>query len=86
MKLVYTTHARQKFEILERHDCIVTEDAIRKTVEEPESIRDGRRNRLIAQRAVNKGHLLRVIYEKQEDDIIIITFYPARRERYEGEL
>jgi uncharacterized DUF497 family protein len=86
MKLVYTTHARQKFQILERHDCIFTEDAIRKTVEEPESVRDGSRNRLIAQRAVNKRHLLRVIYEKQGDDIIIITFYPARRERYEGEL
>jgi len=62
------------------------EEAVLKTVEEPDSVREGRRSRLIAQRAVNNEHVLRVIYETQGDSIIIITFYPARRERYEGEL
>jgi len=84
--IVYTAHARQKYQILKRHACVITEDTVLKTVEEPDNIREGRRNRLIAQRAVNKEHVLRVIYEKQGDNIIIITFYPARRERYEGEL
>jgi uncharacterized DUF497 family protein len=71
---------------LKRHACVITEEAVLKTVEEPDSVREGRRSRLIAQRAVNKEHVLRVIYEEQGDSIIIITFYPARRERYEGEL
>ena len=84
--IVYTAHARQKYQILKRHGCVITEEAVLKTVEEPDSVRDGRRNRFIAQRVVNTEHVLRVIYEEQGDSIVIITFYPARGERYEGEL
>jgi hypothetical protein len=84
--IVYTAHARQKYQILKRHACVITEEAVMKTVEEPDSHWEGRRSRLIAQRAVNREHVLRVLYEKQGNTIVIITFYPARRERYEGEL
>jgi hypothetical protein len=84
--IVHTAHARQKYQILKRHACVITEEAVMETVEEPDSLREGRRNRLIAQRAVNREHVLRVIYEKQGNTIVIIAFYPARRERYEGEL
>jgi uncharacterized DUF497 family protein len=68
------------------HNCTITEEEVKKTVEEPDSVKEGRRERMIAQRVVNKEHLLRVIYEKRRDDIVIITFYPARRERYENQL
>jgi uncharacterized DUF497 family protein len=84
--IVYTAHARQKYLILKQHACVITEEAVMKTVEAPDSVREGRRNRRIAQRAVNKEHVLRVIYANKGDSIGIITFYPARRERYEGEL
>ena len=86
MKVAFTSHARQKFQILKRHNCTITEEEVKKTVEEPDSLKVGRRGRVIAQRIVGKEHLLRVIYEKKRDDIIIITFYPARRERYENQL
>jgi hypothetical protein len=86
MSIVYTAHARRKFKILKSHDCIISEDEVMKTVEEPDNVSEGRKNRLIAQRAVYNEHILRVIYEKNGDTIVIITFYPARRERYEGQL
>lgn len=35
---------------------------------------------------MDKKHVLRVIYVKKEDIIEIITFYPAKRKRYEGEI
>lgn len=57
---------------------------MKKTVEEPDSVKEGRRDRVIAQRAVDAEHLLRVIYEERGENIVIITFYPARRERYEN--
>jgi len=33
---------------------------------------------------LNKKHVLRVVYEKVGDRKLVVTFYPARRERYEG--
>ena len=86
MKVVFTSHAKQKFLILSRHNCTITEEDVKKTIEEPDSLKEGMNNRMIAQRAIDEEHLLRVIYEKRGDDIVIITFYPARRERYENQL
>ncbi len=65
MKVAFTSHARQKFQILRRHKCIITEGEVKKTVEEPDSVKEGRRERMIAQRVVDKEHLLRVIYENK---------------------
>ena len=86
MKVVFTSHARQKILILRRHNCTISEEEVKKTIEDPDSLKEGMNNRMIAQRAVDEEHLLRVIYEKRGDDIVIVTFYPARRERYENQL
>jgi hypothetical protein len=42
--------------------------------------------RMIAQRRINERHVLRVIYRQEGEDLVVITFYPGRRERYEAEL
>jgi len=47
---------------------------------------DSRKTRKIAQKQVNSKHLIRVVYEEKGDDVVIITFYPARRKRYENKL
>ncbi|MBO8183274.1 MAG: DUF4258 domain-containing protein [Archaeoglobus sp.] len=54
-----------------------------KTLEEPDSVKIGRKGRLIAQRVLDEEHLLRVVYEEKDNEVVVITFYPARRERYE---
>ena len=38
---------------------------------------------MIAGRAIDENHLLRVVYEIKDDRLIIVTFYPARSDRYE---
>ncbi|KUK30303.1 MAG: hypothetical protein XD62_0650 [Methanosarcinales archeaon 56_1174] len=43
-----------------------------KAVKEPDKIDAGRKGRLIAQRAIDEEHLLRVIYEK--DNRIVISY------------
>ncbi len=83
MKITFTNHAREKFSILERHGCVLKEEDIIKTLKEPDSIRKGRKGRLIAQRVVDEEHLLRVVYEEKDNEVVVVTFYPARRERYE---
>jgi hypothetical protein len=85
MKVVYTSHAELKFRILEDHGVKITKSQVEDTVVRPDKVIKGKRGRLIAQKIMSEKHLLRVIYEKKEN-IEVITFYPARRKRYEGEI
>jgi len=86
MKILYTKHAEIKFQILKKHNFIVTKKQIRDILENPESIKRGRNNRLIAQGSISETHLIRVIYRQENDVIKVITFYPGRRQRYENQL
>ncbi len=57
MEIEFTNHARDKFLILERHGFRVSEETVLKTVKEPDKIKAGRKGRLIAQKAMDEGHL-----------------------------
>jgi len=35
---------------------------------------------------LNSSHMLRVVFEKENGNIVVVTFYPVRRARYEGKL
>ena len=52
----------------------------------PDRVLRGSKGRLIAQKIYDEKHLIRVIYEVSDEDILVVTFYPARRERYEGQV
>ena len=84
MKIRFSNHALQKFMILKKHNFIVKEEDVIKVIKEPEKVEKGRKGRLIAQRETNMEHVLRVVYEEKDNEIVVITFYPARRKRYEG--
>jgi len=61
-KIVYGSHAEEKFEILRRHGFIVTKRQIRETLRKPDKIDEGFRGRKCAQRRISEKHVLRVIY------------------------
>ncbi len=85
MKIIFTNHAKVKFKILERHGFNITEAQIKRVIENPASKIHGRNDRLIVQRPFDDTHMIRVICEIEENDNIkVVTFYPARRERYES--
>lgn len=84
MKLRFTVRARDKFFTLERHNFRVTEEIVIQTVSKPERLERSRNDRFIAEKTLDEGHLIRVIYEIRDEEIVIITFYPARRSRYEN--
>lgn len=86
MTIIFINHAKIKLEILNKHGVKLTEEEIKETVKNPDSVIDGRNNRMIAQKIMDDEHILRVIYEKNGDNIKIITFYPARRYRYESKI
>jgi len=85
MKVIYTPHAELKFRILEDHRVKISKSQVEDTVLRPDKVIRGRKGRFIAQKRMSENHLLRVIYEKEEN-IEVVTFYPARRKRYESEV
>ena len=70
--------------VLARHGFRVTRDLVVQIVEEPELIDTKRLPLLIAQGQLDSRHVLRVVYREENDDQVIITFYPGRRSQYEN--
>lgn len=86
MKILYPKHANFKFRVLKQHGFVITKEQVEDIIKEPEGVVLGRRDRLIAHKSVSQTHLIRVIYEEYGDEIRIITFYPARRGKYEDQI
>ena len=61
----------------------ITEEKAIKTVQNPESLTTGYFGRKIAQSPLTDELLLRVIYEETDNNILVVTVYPAKRRRYE---
>jgi len=80
--IIFTRHAKNKFEILKRHKFLITKKQVLRTVEEPDLIDKSRLPLLIAQRKIDKRYVLRVVYKIENGNIKIITFYPGRRKQY----
>jgi hypothetical protein len=78
----FTNHARQKFVDLANLGFVVTEAQVLDTVRDPSYV-DTSVDPPIAQKPISDRHLIRVVFVEAEDEIRIVTFYPARRERYD---
>lgn len=79
----FSQHALLKFEVLEAHGLSLEEELVVNTVLNPATVLQGYGGRKIAQGPLDERRVLRVVYEERGDDIIVVTFYPGRRERYE---
>ena len=80
--IIFTKHAKNKFEILKKHKFLIYEKQVLKTVQEPDLIDRSRLPLLIAQRKIDKAHVLRVVYKIEGDNKKVITFYPGRINKY----
>lgn len=80
--IYFTKHARDKFEILKDHKFIITESQVIETVNNPDLIDYSKNPLLIAQKEISQTHVLRVVYKKESNNKIIITFYPGMRKQY----
>ena len=84
--IVYTRHAQVKFAVLARHGFEVTPQQVEETVARPDRVISQPGGRMLAQKGIGERHVLRVIYRSTDEERVVITFYPGRRERYETEL
>lgn len=81
MKVRFTKHAYEKFAFLKRYGFEVDEAMVRQTVENPTRV-ERRGDQLLALRPINQEHAIGVVCEKVNDNIVVITFYPVKRERF----
>lgn len=72
--------------MLKRHGFEVTRAQVEATIRAPDKVIPQAGGRVIAQRRITERHVLRVIYRHEDEDQVVITFYPGRREQYETEL
>ena len=82
MAVLFTQHARDKFEILARYGFPVTEAQIIQALMQPDRI-EADRAPSVAQKAISPTHVLRVVFRMEGEDHVVVTFYPGRRQRYE---
>lgn len=83
--IYFTKHSREKFQILKRHKFQVSRQQVEQAVKNPDLIDKSRLPLFIAQKKIDKSHVLRVVYKKETNGLIkIITFYPGRIKQYDN--
>ncbi len=59
----------------------VTEALVKDTVGEPSRV-DQRDDQILALKPLNEEYALRVVYTRINDNIVVVTFYPVKRARF----
>lgn len=80
----FTRHAEEKFEILDTLGIVVSKEQVTATVLYSRRVDSINHTPLhIAQSTLDAKHVLRVVYKIEYDILIVITFYPGRKSKYE---
>ncbi len=83
LRVRFSQHALLKFEVLRVHGLDLTKEQIIQAIQYPGNISQGYLGRSVAQRDLDESRVLRVVYEEKSDEVVIITFYPGSKARYE---
>jgi len=78
----FTKHAREKFEFMKHYSFEIGEKKVIEAIQNPTRL-DQKNAQYFATKAINTKYALRVVYEKRKGYLVVITFYPVRRERYD---
>ena len=76
MKIIIPPYAKER---IKRYN--LNEGLIKDALNNPDETVKGYEGRLIAHKLLN-GHVLRIVYEKANESLKVITVYPAKKERY----
>jgi len=80
-RIKFTKHASEKIEVLKKYGFKISKNHVITSIRNPLRLerRDGQ---FLAMKVIDDKYALRVVYEERKGIILIITFYPVRRERY----
>jgi len=74
----FTHHARRKFQTLRELGLKVEERKVLEIVRKPSMVERTWKGRLVTTGPLNSTHVLRVVFEKQNGNITVVTFYPGK--------
>ena len=80
-KVRFTRHASEKIRVLRHYGFMIDRNQIVEAILDPGRL-DKRGDQFFATKITGSKHALRVVYERRKDYLVVITFYPVRRERY----
>lgn len=86
MKVIYTKHAIEKFVELKKLGWVVKKDKIKTTIRRPRWSGISKHGQETAMILVDEKHILRVVFDRIDGIIKVITFHIARRGKYESTL
>ena len=86
MKIIYTKHAEEKFLVLRKEGWHITKTKIRQIIKNPTWKGSTRYDQETVIGLVNERHILRIVLDRQDDIIKVITFHIGRRGKYESTL
>ena len=86
MKVVFTKHSLDKFNVLKDGGWIITKKQINSALQKPGWAGKSRFGQETSMILIDDSHILRVIFDRENDIIKIITFHIARRGKYESTL
>lgn len=83
VNIVFTKHALKKFIDLTKLKIYISKSQILNILEKPmliDEVSDFPSK--IATGMLDKTHILRIVYREEDGTIVVITFYPGKKERY----
>ncbi len=84
MIIKFTKHAEEKFGKLPPSSVKVRRVDVLNAIKEPLFIDlEFNKPKIIVHGSLDKKHIVRVVYKKENGIIIVITFYPTSKGRYE---
>lgn len=84
MKITYTKHAKNKFRYVKELNWHLSEKVVEAALQNPDfhSINKEKGVEIVL-KGFDKGRNLRIVYSRAGDIITVITFYLAKKGRYE---
>ena len=79
----FTQHALEKLELLRKWGFTVDPESVIGDMADLHESTSGYGGRFVARLQLDEEHILRVVYE-ENGEIVVITMYPARQDRYEN--
>ena len=81
VRITFTKHATEKFSIVRTYGFEISRETVVKAISLPDKI-ERRGIQTFSTIILDKEFALRVVHEERKGIIVVITFYPIKRERY----
>ena len=81
-KIRFTRHAREKFELLKKYGFEISQATVEEAIGKPHLV-ERKDDQVLALKPLDPEYAVRVVYKMVNDNIVVLTFYPVKRRRFD---